>query len=196
MAKSLRGLGWAALVAVGVLTLIVAVFFLGRSSNPGLGSSSPTITQIQELGELVVLRVSIADVMEDAGFDYKGVWIVRGDAQLAVNLEEAELKSADEATKKLVVLLPQPRVIQPRVDHDKSRVFDVTKTTWIPFVGDRDELTNQGWKKAQQVVESACSGDELVGQAKDQTEFVLANMYRMVGWDVEVEWKGDSTASQ
>lgn len=185
------------MIVVGVLVLaaIAAVFFLGRISNTGPVSSSPTIEEIHELGELVVLRVSVADVMEDAGYEYKGVWIVRGDAQLAVDLTEAELQSSDETAKKLVVVLPQPRVIHPRVDHEKSKIYDVSKTTWIPFIGDRDELTNQGWAKAQRVVEDACSGDEIMSQAREQTEFVLANMYRMVGWDVEVVWQDGSTVA-
>jgi hypothetical protein len=76
-----------------ILASIVGVFFLGRSSQAGPGSSSPTITEIQELGELVVLRVSVADVMEDAGYEYKGVWIVRGDVQVAVDMQEAQLQS-------------------------------------------------------------------------------------------------------
>lgn len=195
--RTRSGSSWAAIVVAGVLILasIVGMFFLGRSSKAGPESSSPTITEIQELGELVVLRVSVADVMEDAGYEYKGVWIVRGDAQIAVDLQKAQLQSADETTKKLVVVLPPPRVIQPRVDHERSKIFDVTKTTWIPFVGDRDELTNQGWAKAQRVVKSACSGDEFMDQARDQTEIMLTNMYRLVGWDVDVVWQDGSETS-
>ena len=133
-----------------------------------------------------MLRVLLADVLEDEGYDHKGVWIVRGDAQVAVDMQEAQLQSVDEKTKKLVVILPPPRVIQPRVDHEKSRVFDVqNKTTWILLVGDRDELTNQGWTKAQRVRRKRMLGNESIDQARAQTEFVLANMYRLVGWDVD-----------
>ncbi|HEY5548777.1 MAG TPA: DUF4230 domain-containing protein [Coriobacteriia bacterium] len=174
-----------------VLVLIVAVSFLGGSSSKKdePASSSPTITEVQELGELVALRVSVADVMEDTGYDYKGVWIVRGDAEIAVDLEKAQLRSAEEKTKTLILELPLPRVIKATVNHEKSKVYDITKTTWIPFVGDRDELTNQGWTKAQRVVEKACSGAEYIDQAKDQTELVLAKIYRRVGWDVHVVWQ-------
>lgn len=195
--RTRRGLVTVAIVVVAVVALVFGTFLLGRSwqAGPVSVSSSPTITEIQKLGDLVVLRVSVADVMEDAGYEYKGVWIVRGDAEIAVDLQQAQLQSTVDQTKTLVVLLPSPRVIHPRVDHEKSKVFDVTKTTWVPWVGDKDELTNQGWTKAQGVVESACSGDELMDQAREQTQFVLSNMYRLVGWNIEVVWQDGSEAS-
>lgn len=70
---------------------MAAVLLLGWSWKTGPESSSPTITKIQELGELVLLRVNAADVPEDADYDYKGVWIIRGDALIAVDLRLAEL---------------------------------------------------------------------------------------------------------
>ena len=198
MARTRRGLGWAAVVVLAILMIasMVAVFFLGRSWKTDSVSSSPTITEIQKLGELVVLRVSVADVLEDAAYEYKGIWIVRGDAQVAVDLRLAQLQSADEKTKKLVVVLPPPKVIQPRVDLEKSKIFEVVKTTLIPFVGDRDKLTNQGWSKAQRMVESACTDEGFIDQARGQTELVLTNMYRLVGWDVDIVWQDGSETSK
>lgn len=195
MARNRTGLGWAAVLLVFVLVVVAvsAAFLAGRSSKEDVVSSSPTIEKIQKLGDLVVLRVSIADVVEEAEYEYKGAWVVRGEAEVAVDLQSAQLESANEKTKRLVVLLPQPRVTQARIDHKKSRTFKVTKTTWVPIVGDRDKLTDLGWRKGQAAIEKAASGEEILDQARDQTELVLTNMYGMVGWKVEVDWQGDSS---
>ena len=172
--------------------MIAAVSVMGLLWNTGPDTSSPTITEIQRLGELVVLRVSVADVLKDSGYEYKGVWIIRGDAQVAVDLREVKVKSRNEKTKKLVVVLPQPRVIQPRVDHDKSEEYKVDRATWKIWKGDQSKLSSQAWQKAQGIVETACSSEENMDQARDQTELMLTNMYRMVGWDVDVVWRAGS----
>ena len=190
MKRTWKWLSWTAILAVAVLIVIGAVSFLGGSASKKdePTSSNPTITEVQELGELVALRVSVADVMEDASYDYRTVFIVRGDAEIAVDLESAQLRSVDEKTKTLVIELPSPRLINATVDHEKSKVYDTKKTTWVPFVGDKDEATNQGWTKAQRVVEKAGSGSEHIKPAKDQTELVLDRIYSRVGWDVDVVW--------
>lgn len=192
MAQTRGKLGWAAAAVLVVLVLAAtaALFFLGPSWITGSESSSPRITEIQKLGELVVLRVNVADVLEDASDEYKGVWIVRGDALVAVDMQSAKLQSADEKTKKLVVLLPQPRVIQPRVDHEKTKTYDVSKKIWWnPFVGKSDGFRDQAMRKAQRIVDRQSAEDEVMQQAREQAELMLTNMYRFVGWEIDVVWQ-------
>ena len=199
MARTRIGLGWAAIVVLVVLILasIAAAFLLGRSSNTGPKSSSPTITEIQRLGELVVLRVNVADVLEDANKDFKGLWIVRGDALVAVDLRLAQLQSTDVKTKRLAVRLPQPKVTHPRVDHEKTRTYDIQKKTWWnPFVDGQEEFTDQAMRKAQSVVYNTSTGQDVMDQAREQTELMLNYMYRLVGWDVDVVWQSSSEASK
>ena len=199
MTRTRRGPGWAAFAAMAalMLALVVATFFLGRFWKTGSESSSPTITEIQRLGELVVLRVNVADVLEEEDQDFKGVWIVRGDALVAVDMRLAQRLPADMNTKRLAVRLPQPRVIQPRVNFKKSKTYDVSKKAWWnPFVDGQEEFTDQGMIRAQGIVERASSEEEIMGQARDQTELMLDNMYRLVGWDVDVVWQGGSETSE
>lgn len=191
MAKARGRRGWtaAAVLAVLVLASVAALFALGFWKTDS-ASSSPRITEIQKLGELVVLRVYAADILEDVSDDYKGAWIVRGDALVAVDMKSAQLQSADEETKKLVVLLPQPRVIISRVDHEKTETYDVSKKLWFNiFAGKSDGFRDEALRKAQRIVEQQASQDEVMQQAREQAELMLANMYQFVGWEIDVVWQ-------
>ena len=189
---------WVVLVAatVVVLGLMAATFFVGRSWNSAPESSSPSITDIQRLGELTVLKVKVGDVLEDANQDFKGIWLIRGDALVAVDLQLAELLKADANTKNMVVRLPQPKVIQPRVNFNETKTYDVQKKSWWPFVGGREKFTDNAMSKAQGVVYNTSNGADVMAQARDQTERVLKNMYRLVGWNVDVVWQGASESSK
>ena len=172
---------------------MAATFLVGRNWKAGSESSSPSITEIERLGELTVLKVKVGDVLEDANQDFKGIWVIRGDALVAVDLQSAELLKADASTKSMVVRLPQPKVIQPRVNFKETKTYDVQKKTWWnPFVGDQEKFTDSAMSKAQSVVYNTSNGADVMAQARDQTELVLKNMYRLVGWNVDVVWQGGS----
>jgi hypothetical protein len=173
-------------------------FFLGRQTVPKpapivVRSTSPTITQLQAMGELVVLKVSVSDVLEGAGAGYKGVWLVKGDALVAVDLRKARFKSVDEEHKSLVITLPRPRVIQPRVDHDKTKTWNVKKEVW--FGGDPDALRDATMREAQLLVNHACTNRAVLEQAEYNTSLLLVNMYRFVDWQVDIDWEDDSRKS-
>lgn len=180
-----------------MVALVVAAFFAAQFWKPGSESSSPTITKVQRLGELVVLRVYVADVLERDDADFKGIWVVSGHALVAVDMRLAKVLSTDAKAKRLKVRLPQPRVVSSEVNHEKSRTFRVVKKAWWnPFVDGREEFTDQGWIKAQRIVERASSEEEYMDQAREQAELIVDNMYRMVGWDVDVVWQGSAETSE
>lgn len=190
-------LGLALMGVIGALILIsiTAVFYLGRSSKadaaPGtvVTSSGPTIMQLQSLGELVVLRVSVADVLEGKGEGYRGSWLIKGDALISIDLRQSRFQSADHENKKLIVILPPPKVIQPRVDHDRTRTWEVKKMTWIPFGGNPDKLRDTVMQEAQNLVNFACNKGEIDDQARSNTILLLTHMYRFIGWDAEIVWE-------
>lgn len=199
LTQTVRVPRWAVFVVatIVVLGLMAVTFFVGRSWKAGSESSSPSITDIQRLGELTVLKVKVGDVLEDANEDFKGIWVIRGDALVAVDLQLAELLNANANMKNMVVRLPQPKVISPRVNFAETKTYDVQKKFWWnPFVGGQEKFTDSAMSKAQSVVYNTSNGADVMAQGRDQTERVLKNMYRLVGWTVDIVWQGSPESSK
>ena len=188
-------------VASGMVILAVtlaATSQLGRKSGPtgvAVGSTGPTITEITSLGELVVLRSSVADILEGDGEGYRGCWLIKGDALMSVDLRSAKMISRNVEEKLFVLQLPQPRIIQPRVDHRKTKTWSVVRTTWIPWGGDPDKLRDGVMQQAQELVECVCRNEEMMEQARTNTTLVLEMMFKFIGWTVEIEWEGGTESS-
>ena len=162
----MRGLIWGAVIFFGLL----AVLWLmrDRTSPPVVFTSSgPTITQIESLGLLTVTRVHVADVLVAEGHSYRGSWLVKGDALFAVDCRQAKLLNRDEANKTATIRLPAPAVLQPRVDHERTRTWSVEKDTWVPFKGDADLLRDQAMLQAQRLVEHAVGQPEMQVLARE-----------------------------
>jgi hypothetical protein len=173
-------------LALGVI--LWASFNRRKETGTTVVSLGPTITQFQKMRQLVALKVTIADVIISEGEHYRGSWLVGGDALISVDLMLAEIVARDEEKKRATILLPPPKVLQARVNHEKTRTWDMKKTSWIPLVGDPDKLRDSAMLQAQMMVESYANHEEAMSMARENAAIILENMYSLVDWKIDVKW--------
>ena len=163
-------------------------------------SSGPTVESVRRLADLLTLRVSIADVLVGEGYGYRGVWIVKGDAFLGIDLDEisvpAELQ--DEAHRTATIVLPRPQLKYARLNHDLTRTWDVARDAWwrLPSGECENRLRDESMRQGQHTIEFAANKAEYVREAQTQTAEAIRTMYRHVGWNVTVVWKEESVEPQ
>jgi hypothetical protein len=180
------------LLTVGLFVLLVRAvddFFAKPQSRV------PTIEQVQQLSELVTLKVDVADIQQTEIRGYvggtKAAILVKGDVRLAVDLSQAKFQTISENRKMAVLVLPQPHVSSPRLDHARTRLFTVQdQGLWQIVPGDAAQtaVLNKAYREAQDVVRRAGQSPELVEQAKRQAEKVLTTFFEAMGWKVVVRW--------
>lgn len=181
------------ILVVAVLSAVSAVpllqwFGFFRDAPTEFQSAGPTVTQLESLAELVPLRVHIADVLVAEGESYRGSWLVKGDAVISVSLKGARIESRDDSRKTALIVLPPPRVLQARVDHERTKTWNVEKNSWVPFVGNPDRLRDSAMQHAQKLIEEAAREEKNLDYARQTAALVLKSMYRLNGWDVDVQW--------
>jgi len=145
---------------------------------------------LEQLSHLVVTRVLVADVLVGEGNGCRGAWLIRGDALIAVNLRQAAIVERNETAKRATIRLPLPEVLQARVDHEKTRIWEMTTTTWIPWASDKDSLRDAVMAQAQRLVGHAAGSAENIQQAQMTAETVIRAIYAEVGWQVSIAWAG------
>ena len=101
-------------------------------AQPMPHSQQPTIEQVQKLASLVVLKVNVADIVVCRLGGYTGgvraVVVVRGDVEIATNLQAAQFTGINPEQRRAVLTLPPPQPRRPRVDHDRTRVWSIDWT--------------------------------------------------------------------
>lgn len=181
-----------ATVFIGIRWMIVPSLATAwrASPPPSFASTGPTITALQAMGHLVTLKYSTGDVLEATDKSFRGAWIVKGDALIAVDLRKAKLISIDDENRRVVLQLPNPRSISPRVDHEKTKTYSFQRSTWlfIPGWGDQAPLRDQAMKEAQRLVEFACSHEDVIDQAQTNAVLMIRTMYQMADYSVEIIW--------
>lgn len=184
-------LGFCLLAVVIGLLVCRRHFRVGQPPPPPLvvSSTGPTIARLERLSQLVTSRVYVADVLIGEGEGCRGAWLIRGDSLIAVNLSKATITEKDDIAKRATIRLPQPEVLQERVNHEKTKTWEVRTTTWIPWHTDQDRLRDEVMLQAQRLVAQAAGSKENIEQAKRAAEIVIGALYEQLGWDVKVVWE-------
>lgn len=161
----------------------------GSTSGQIVWSMGPTITHLESLGELVATRVHISDVLVANDEGYRGSWLIKGDALLTIDLGQAKIITADPSAQTATIRLPQPRALSPRINHERSKTWSIEKTAWLPWKGDSDAMRDKAMAHAQKLVEHAANSEDNLAPARASAERIIAKVYRMVEWDVTIEWE-------
>ena len=176
---------------------------IGPSLSPRIQSPvthdhlGPTLDRIQELSELITLTVDVADVQQTRIDGRVGgigaVLVVKGDVQVGVDLSSARFEQVDPVARTARLVLPQPRVNRPRLDHTRSHLFAVREEgLWAIVPGDHlyDRVTDQAWAQAQRTVVQAASEETILARSRHHAQQVLHTWFSAVGWEVSVSWLG------
>lgn len=190
---SLPGLVAWPLMLVGVGGLVWGAYCLGGHGTPTqIVSAGPRIDDIRQIAQLAVLRVKVADVIEGTNAGARAVVLVLGDADMVVDLDKIQIVQRDEQARTATVSLPAPRPDRPRLDHERTRIYEVHKTglaAFNPLAQPQKELLQDCMRAAQTQVEKAVGQPEFVEQAKQHAELLLSAYHRELGWDVQLRWE-------
>ena len=191
-------------VAIIILIVVLIAFMLTASvvsalraphSVPEFAHAGPTLESVKSLSSLVTTRTTLADAItsEITGFSgsMSAVLVIRGDALIAIDMQRARITAQDTGTKQLVLTLPQPEVIQARVDLQRTRVFAMERHGFWKLMRLDDvvrQLVDTGMREAQQTIEKAANQPEIMAAAREHAQQVLAAFASSAGWQLEIRW--------
>ncbi len=194
--RTTRTLASTLIIITAAAGLLLWAYSTGqRDAAPIIASTAPRIEDIREIAKLAVLEVHVADVIEGRNAGGRALVLVHGDADLAVDWSAIEVAATDAEQRVLTLNLPEPQVERARVDHDRTRVYEVVKTgvaAWNPFADPRPALLEDCMRAAQQSIDRAARDPAFVAQARLRTESLLTAYHQRLGWRTAIRWSGST----
>lgn len=189
-------------LAVGLSVMFTAAL-LGLAWLGALGSGNaptaeaPSIRQIQQLASLVTTKIEVNDVMittiEGRTGSLRLVMAVYGDGLIGIDLTRARFGNVDHVSRRIELVLPEPRVIMARLDHRRTRVHSIDATgLWLllPPGAGREELVSRAMTDAEAAVLLAVNTPEHVESARNHAESALcAAVSETMNWSIVVRWE-------
>lgn len=155
----------------------------------------PTVQALEQLSQIVSLRIHLADTLTvDAKRGRNAVeaaWIIKGDALIAVDMKQARVIDLSDSNRTARIQLPQPAVLSPRVDHEKTKTFNLDRGLWT-----KDEyvtyINDKAMRIAQEKIKEQAALPEYIEMGKSVTTRIIQGIYRLADWEVEIEWQDDT----
>ena len=167
-------------------------------TNAPVAVTAPVIGRITELADLVVLRVPVSKVHISRIGGYVGgvdcVVLINGELEVGTDLKLARFEEVNPESSTATLKLAEPLVRRARLDHDQTSVYRIDrKGLWkvVPSAEPSLRVVNQAMIEAQRCMETAGEEILLIERSKLRAEQVINQFFRVMGWEVMLEWEGD-----
>jgi hypothetical protein len=173
--------------------------------------TAPPVVSVQEMGTLATLKVNYANVIEfndritqdipwtqwELRFGGTRVLLLaRGECLIGPDLKTAKYEQLSPANKTATLILPSPKVITARLNHDPktggSSFYTVDNNgiaALIPGTDNQTKTMNRALQKGQSEIEAACSRPEQMISARKSAEAVLQPVVSTTGWKINIVWR-------
>jgi len=183
----------ASFAVCGAITLGVLSLVSGRQKRARQTESLvPSVSKLRDLREFATTDVILASVRHLKHDDYRGAWIVKGDAIVSVDMGQAEFDRVEDEPKTIVLRLPLPRVIHARIDHETTQEYDFKKRGWNFFPEDQGEVRDKAMRDAEREIETLAADTRHIERAKSNTEIFIRKMFQLAGSNAQIKWVGPS----
>ena len=169
--------------------------------NATVEATPTVIGKITELADLVVLRVPVSKVHVTQIGGYVGgvdcIVLVNGELELGTDLKLARWEGVNTEVRTATLVLAEPVVRRARLDHEQTSVYRIDRRgLWlmVPSAEPSRVVVNRALAEAQRVVEAAGEQPELVDRTRQQTERVLGQFLKVMGWEIGVVWSNEHVA--
>lgn len=167
-----------------ILVGLIAYFFVSGAKREVEAhvSHDVLVQQIEELGNLEVVRYNIQDMME---YEKTRTWLPNSKASLKIVgeviacVDLTKLQKEDVYTKKdsVSMILPIPEVCHYKIDHSRSKVYNIEYGLWESV-----KLVDEAYYHAEQNLYQEALRMGIANESRENTIKVLTPILRSLGF--------------
>lgn len=171
-----------------VLIVILAVaicFFIYRkfsSSNSTVISHELLVEKIEAMGKMELTRFTIKDVIEKKVIkewwpDSKVLMIAVGEAVGCIDLSKVKASDVKKSGDSILITLPKPELCYVKVNHEKSKVYDVSG---VYFKEDTKALVEQVYVIAEKELSKEAMEMGIIEETKKNAQLMLKPLFENI----------------
>lgn len=175
--------------------LLFAFFYVKRSVEKPVTvlNEDFMVEKITAMGKLELVKYAMRDVLEKKELrlllpDKRILFVASGEATACIDLTRVMKEDiVHEGSDSLTVYLPQPEICYVKLDHKKSKVYDVSGSF---FPSDTKDLVEGIYKLAEQRLLSNAKQLDIIGKARQNAFLIFKPMLENVsGKKVNLQFK-------
>ena len=180
------GLMLAIAAGVALFCALMWVRLPGLRGPPKIQNTTTILKQVQTLSDLVTVKYVLEKVviLEDVKWygENRVLLVAHGIVKAGVDLQQIKPEDVRLTEKKVVLKLPQARIMDAYLDEQKTRVVD--RTTGLLRTFDRD-LEQNARRQAVDDLRIAARYNGIYEDAQERARSQLANFFHQLGIEIE-----------
>lgn len=163
-------------------------FFVTRSEL----TDDIMVEKITDMGKLELVKYSMKDVLERKEVrtflpDQRILFVASGEATGCIDLTRVRKEDIVSAGDSITVFLPLPEICYVRLDHGRSRVYDVTGA-WFP--SDAKDMVEGIYKVAEQKLRENAMNMKILDKTRENAVLIFQPMLENIsGRKVRVRFR-------
>lgn len=173
-----------AIIVIIILALIALIIFLlkGKEEPESYVTHDVIVQQIEELGNLEVVKYNIQDMME---YEMVRRWLpnskaslkIAGEVIACVDLTKIEKDDIFTDKDSVSMILPIPEICHYKIDHSRSKVYNIEYGLW-----ETANLVDEAYKNAEQHIYQEALNMGIAKESRENTIKVLTPILRGLGF--------------
>jgi len=133
------------------------------------------VSRIVSMGKLELVKYAMKDVIEKKEIhtilpDSKVLFVAVGEVTACIDLTKVKKQDISQGKDTISITLPQPEVCYVKLDHQRSRVYDVSGV-WFPDKA--KTMVEDVYKLAEQKMLSTSTEMNLMGKARENAGLIF-----------------------
>ncbi|MBE9203245.1 DUF4230 domain-containing protein [Synechocystis salina LEGE 06099] len=202
---------WLPLLGTGGIVLIMAIAVMGigqglRTISPWLRISNSeakgeistlVVQQIRAVSELTTTIFAMETVIPTSQERQWGnftlgrtdlLYIGYGEVRAGIDLEQLSEQNIEQKSGKLIVTLPAPKILDQKIDVERSRIYQYDRGFLNLGPDTAPELQSLAQRQTLAKITTAACDQGILDQANEQAEIAVGGLLRGTGY-TEVEIK-------
>ncbi|HVW98076.1 MAG TPA: DUF4230 domain-containing protein [Mucilaginibacter sp.] len=157
--------------------LIFLFFFLKHQFTTSRTEITETgmVQKITSMGKLELVKYTMKDIVEQKEVhpiipDSKVLFLAVGEVTACIDLTKVRKEDIIQSADSVTVFLPQPEICYSALDHQKSKVYDISGT-W--FQEQAKDLVESAYKVAEKKIMENAKEMNVLGMARQNAQLIF-----------------------
>jgi len=133
------------------------------------------VTKVIAMGKLELVKYAMKDVVEKKELhmimpDSRVLFVAVGEVTACIDLTKVKKADISQSKDTVIIALPQPEICYVKLDHQKSRVYDVSGV-W--FADKSKEMVEDVYKIAEKKMLATATEMNLLGKARENAGLIF-----------------------
>ncbi|MGB0523471.1 MAG: DUF4230 domain-containing protein [Flammeovirgaceae bacterium] len=140
----------------------------------------PILERIEAIGKIELVKYQIKDAIEYTKKrkdillpDAKILVVISGEAVGCIDFTKIHKEDIQTLGDSLIITMPEPELCYYKIDHQNTKIIDITAHIGQLFDRDKTAITDAALKKAEKSVERMALASNILEQTKQNAETML-----------------------